>query len=237
MYRRCCCILLCCLAAPIQAQPDARTFQNFFLDGSHVNSFYADAGLTFADFDGANVIEIGPQIGFPVGNAFELGFDLQYLIVDPEFGDNISGLADLGVTGRYLVSSNADTDISIGGGLTLPVGDEDVGQGDVDISLFGALRHTTSPDLSITGVFGIEFNEQGDDYDASLRLGGGVVYQTSPDLQLVGELNFLTDSDSALLSFGVDYRLSGGNRLRPALGLGLDDGSPDFALIARILFP
>ncbi|MEM8485776.1 MAG: hypothetical protein AAF564_09515 [Bacteroidota bacterium] len=236
MQRLLYCGILLSFALTAEAQPDARTFQNFFRDGSHVGGFYGDAGLNYADFDGANVLDVGAQLGFRLGRAFELGVDLVYISVDREFGDNLNGLSDIGVTGRYLISSDNNTDISVGGGLTLPVGDEDVGQGDVDVRVFGALRHATNPTLAITGVFGIEFLEQGDDYDYSLRLAGGLVWQTDPDLQFLAELNFLTDMDSALLTFGADYRLNGGNRLRPAFGIGVDDGSPDLVLLARFFF-
>lgn len=226
-------LLLCTNTASAQ---NARTFQNFFLDGSHVGSVYGDAGLGFSDFDRRNVVNLGGQVGFPIGRSFELGVMLDFITIDPEVGNNRSGLSDLGIVGRYLVSSG-ETDISVGGGLTLPIGDEDVGQGDdVNINVFGALRHTASATLGITGVLGVDFLEEGDDYDASLRLGGGLIYRSSPRLQLIGELSFLTDVEYALLSFGVDYRMNSGSRLRPALGLGVDDGAPDFELLFRFLF-
>ncbi len=214
----------------------ARTFQNFFLEGSHVGSIYGDLGLEFNDFDGGDITYFGGQVGFPIGTSFELGGTLNFISIDPDNGNNSSGVSDLALTGRYL-ASRGETDISIGGGLTLPIGDEDVGQGrDIDINVFGALRHITNTTWGITGVLGVDFIEQGDDYDASLRLGGGVIYRSSTALQLIGELTMLTDSDYALLSFGADYRLRSGSRLRPALGLGVDSGAPDFALILRILF-
>ncbi len=229
-----CALLLLCTHTS-QAQ-NARTFQNFFLEGSHIGSVYGDAGLAFSDFDGGNVVTLGGQVGFPIGTSFELGVALGFITIDPEVGNNRSGLSDLSVTGRYLVAQG-QTDISVGGGLTLPIGDEDVGQGNnVNINVFGALRHIANASLGITGVFGVDFIEQGNDYDASLRLGGGLIYRSSPRLQLLGELSFLTDADYALLSFGVDYRLNSGTRLRPALGLGVDDGAPDFELILRFLF-
>ncbi len=237
MHRLLYCGILFCFACTAHAQPDARNFQNFFKEGTHVGSFYGDVGLNYSDNNGANVIDIGAQVGFPVSRSFELGLDLVYISVDPELGNNFGGLSDLGVTGRLLVSSRNVTQISVGGGLTLPVGDEDVGQGDVDLNVFGALRHAANPTLAITGVFGIEFIEVGDDYDYSLRLAGGVVYQSDPDLQFLAELTFLTDRDWALLTLGADYRLRNGNRLRPAFGFGIDDGSPDLVLLARILFP
>ena len=216
-------------------QTEARLFQNYFLDGSQVGKFYGEAGLNFSDFDFVNLFSIGGRAGFPIGMNFEAGLELNYLSFDPNNGDNVSGLSDLSFIGRYLVS-DGPTDISIGGSITLPVGDEDVGQGDVDLGVFGALRHPASDQLSITGTLGIDFLEQGDDYEASLQLGGGIIYRTQPNLYLIGELNFITELDFALLSFGVDYVLDSNAHLRPAVGLGLDDGAPDFALLLSIAF-
>jgi hypothetical protein len=43
-------------------------------------------------------------------------------------------------------------------------------------------------------------------------------------------LSIRTEGDYILLSGGVDYPMKSGGRLRGALGLGLDDGAPNFAL-------
>ena len=216
-------------------QRDVRLIQNTFQDGSLVGTLYGEAGLSYNDFDFFNVLEVGGQIGFPIGNKFELGVDLHYLTVDPNAGSNTSGLTDIGVTGRALVS-DGPTNFSVGGMITLPTGDEEIGQGDVDIGIFGAVRHPASDDLAITGVLGIDFIERGDERDASLHLGGGVIYRIQRELSLIGELDFLTELDYALLSAGIDYIVGSSARLRPAIGLGLDDGAPDFALIVGILF-
>ena len=214
----------------------ARTFQNFFFDGSHVGKLYGDVGFQLSDLENRNVFNVGGQIGFPIGRSFELGGMLNFITIDYESSENRSGFSDLTVIGRQWVSRGS-TDISVGGGLTLPIGDEDVQQGmNVNLHFFGALRHRVNASVGVTGVLGIDFLEEGDDYDASLRLGGGVIYRSSARMQLLGELNILTDPDYALLSFGIDYQLSSGSRLRPALGIGVDNGAPDFVLILRLLF-
>lgn len=216
---------------------DAQTFQNFFLEGSQQRSVYGEVGLIYSDFDFVNVVVLEGQIGIPIGQSFELGITLDFLTIDPDFGDNASGFSDPTVVGRFQVQ-RGQTDISVGGGLTLPFGDEDIGGGEsVDINIFGALRHLINANLAITGVLGIDFFEQSnDDYDASLRLGGALIYRTTPNLQLIGELNILTKTDYALLNFGVDYRVGNSTRLRPAIGLGVDNGAPDFVLVVKLLF-
>ena len=216
-------------------QSEVRLFQNFFLDGSQVGQVYGDVGLVFSDFDNVNVLDLGGRIGFPIGNTFELGVELHYFNFDPVIGEDRSGVSDINVTGRVLVS-NGPTNISVGGALTVPVGDEDIGQGNVNINAFGAIRHPAGNRLAITGVLGIEFMDRNDDYDASLRLGGGLIFQTNQGWHIVGELNFLTERDYALLTAGIDYALGSSARIRPALGLGLDNGAPDLALLLGILF-
>lgn len=229
-------LMLAALLPSTARAQKAPTFQNFFLEGAQQHSVYGDVGIVFSDFPGANFLLMGGRIGFPVGYNFELGVTIDFLSIDPQFGNNIDGITDPMVVGRYLIQEGT-SDISVGAGFSLPIGDEDVGGGDgVDFNLFGALRHYLNDVLAISGVLGIDFVEQFDDYDASLRLGGAAIYRTNNrDLQLIGELTILSEGDFTLLTFGVDYRVGNSARLRPALGLGLDDGAPDIALALRVL--
>ena len=223
-------------AQPVQAQPDARTFQNFFRDGTLVGKVYGDAGLGFSNFPVSRYVAVGGQIGIPIGAAFELGAGLNFLSRNPDNGDNTSGVSDLALTGRYRIS-RGQTSLSIGGGITLPIGDEDINENNVDVQIFGALRHSPNADLALTSVFGIDFLEQPDNnHDTYLRLGGGAIYQSTPRLQVVSELSVLAGADYALVSLGVDYLMNSGTRLRPGFALGLDNRTPDFIIMLRFLF-
>ncbi len=233
-----CLLLLACSSASGQSRMnrDVRAFTNFYQDGTLVGSLYGEALFQFGDFDFANLTTLGARVGFPIGASFELGTELFFLNLDPEFGDNLSGVSDLGVYGRYRLNTTGPS-ITVGGSITLPVGEENLGQERVNLGTFGAIRHAASPDLTLLGTLGIEFLEFDDDYEASLRLGGGLVYQTNGALHVLGELTILSESDFVLLSGGIDYPLpNGGSRLRAALGVGLDDGAPDLQLILALLF-
>lgn len=228
-------LLFPAMAQSQSAQPEVRLFQSFFLDGSQVGQVYGDVGIGFNDYDNLNITSVGGHLGFPIGTSFEGGIMLNYLSFNPSFGPNRDGINDLTLTGRYLASGGRSP-ISVGGYLTLPIGDEEIGGGDVNLGVFGAIRHAANERLAITGVLGIDFFERGDDYDGSLRLGGGLIYRTGPGWRLVGELTFLTEPDYALLTVGMDHAVSGSLRIRPGLGVGLDDGAPDFALLFGLLF-
>ena len=75
------------------------------------------------------------------------------------------------------------------------------------------------------------------DYETSLVLAGGLIYPHSEQLNFVGEAVLRTEGDYFLISGGADYKLQSGGRVRGALGIGLDDGAPDFSLLASYLMP
>ena len=225
-------------AAPVAAQDaleEVRLFQSFFEEGSITPATLVNPGLTFSDFDGGSIFTIGGQAAFPLTPLFELGLDLNFASINPDGGNGESGLTDLGVSGHYKVLDDL-TQVSVGGSVTLPIGSEDIGQGDVDFGMFGALRHPVRSNLALTGLVGIDFVERGTDRDAGLQVGGGLIYRTQRDFNVVSELRIETEGDYAGLSGGLDYETDGGGRLRGGLLIGLDDGAPDLALLASILF-
>ena len=151
-----------------------------------------------------------------------------------------SGISDILIAGRYNLKPD-ETKISAGGFITLPIGEEKVGQSNLNFGAFGALRHPLESGMVITGTLGIDFSEVpkrgGDDsdYETSLNIGGGVIYPHSDQLSIIGEIGLRTEGDFFLLSGGVDYNITSG-RVRGALGVGLDDGAPDVMLLGSYLF-
>jgi hypothetical protein len=222
------------LYAQGDSQDDVHLFQTFFKDTPISPTYYGEGGIAFSDFGQANAFQVLLRGGLPFTPKFEMGVEVSYINVSPDQGDGQSGISDISVSGRYNVLST-DTKVSVGGFLTLPVGEEKIGEGNTNFGAFGALRHPFPSGLVLTGVLGLEFLEAGDNRETSLLLGGGVIYPTSDQLSIVGELNLQTEGDFALLSGGVDYDLTAGNRLRGAIGLGLDDGAPDFMFLGSFL--
>ena len=195
---------------------------------------YGEGGLKYGNYDWGGIFDIGIQGGIPIGKKFELGTAWSFINVSPDGGGGNSGISDITVSGRYNFMPSV-TNISAGAYLTIPVGSKDVGQNNFNVGIFGALRHPLSEGVVITGVTGLDFLEMGDDRKTSLLLGGGAIFRIQQQFHVVTELNFWTEGDYALLSGGVDYKLNRGNKIRGALGLGLNDGAPDVAIMGSFL--
>ncbi len=73
------------------------------------------------------------------------------------------------------------------------------------------------------------------DRETALLLGGGIIHQINTQLTFVGELNLVTEGEFGMISGGLDYKLQSGGRLRGTLGLGIDDGAPDLAIVISFL--
>lgn len=234
---------------PVQAQKsmnDVHLFQAYFYDAPIAKAGYGEGGLLYAKSsqdtpfgdNSSSAFVPGIQGGYPLNDKTELEASLRYisLSTDTPRGDQSeSGISDLDVYGRYNVYNQKQTNISVGGMLSLPIGSDDVGESTLDFGGFGALRHTLQNGVVLAGTLGLFFdetkNEKGDtEHDSYLNIGFGGIYPVNPQMNLIGELNLRTEGDYMLLTAGVDYLLGGG-RVRGALGLGLDDGAPDFLLM------
>lgn len=206
-------------------------FQTFLLDAPTARSPFGEAGLGISDFDGGSILDVGVRGGFPLAERFEIDGELDFRNVDPDGGDGSSGLTDLFVSGRYNFQ-RGPTPVSAGMYVTLPIGSDDIGQGDTDIGFFGALRHPISRSFVLTSTASLNFDDGG---DTDLLLAGGGIIRASRALHIVTEFNLRTDGNYALLSGGFDYRSSSDTHLRGSLGLGVDDGAPDVAVLFSIL--
>ena len=136
--------------------------------------------------------------------------------------------------GRYQLKSQSKANITVGGTLTLPIGDADIGQDSLDFGGFVAARMPVDNGMVVMGSVGLNFVEIGgpfgDDREISIHLGGGAIYQLDSRTHLTGEIGLDTEEDYFALTGGVDHILSSTGRVRAALVVGLDDGAPDFAL-------
>ncbi|MBC7187704.1 MAG: hypothetical protein H5U38_11785 [Calditrichaeota bacterium] len=235
-------------ALPLLAQTNTqsvRLFQSYFFDSPIAKAPYGQAGLVYSDYEGGSIFSVGPQGGFPINDKIEVEGALSYVSSSPEHGDGQSGISDLEVYGRYNLANSKQFNGSVGAMVTLPIGSEDIGAGNLNFGGFGALRYALQNGMVITGTLGLIFYET-TTYDVDLQtgrveektshenylnLGAGAIYPLSGLLHLVGELVMHTEGDYMLLSAGADYKVGNG-RLRGALGIGLDDGAPDLQLMA-----
>jgi hypothetical protein len=218
-------------------------FQTFLFDSQISENPYGEGGFSYSNYDFANSFGLGVQGGLPVNEYIELGGSLGFQNFNPEGDGSSSGLTDLLVSGRYLVLPG-QTNISVGGYVTLPIGSEDIGNGNLNFGGFGALRHALDSGVVITGILGLDLletstfeinpitfeTEESTSHEASLLLGGGGIFPVNEQFHVVGELTIRTETEFTMLSGGVDYQLDGGGKLRGGLGIGLDDGAPDVTL-------
>ncbi|MDZ4702137.1 MAG: transporter [Rhodothermales bacterium] len=229
---------LCFVAPAAHAQyalDDVHLFVNFLPDAAVASTGYVNAGITYTSYDFLAQTTLGGSIHIPFTPRFEGAAALQYVSIDPEVGRNRDGISDLLLHVKHHIPGRR-AQFALGGYIILPVGDEEVGAGDdLDLGIFGALRHSLNGRTALTATAGLDFFEQGDDYDLALRLGGGIIHRTSDRLALVGELFIRTESDTVLLAGGLDYRVSPQGRLRPGLGIGLSDETADLSLALSYL--
>lgn len=199
----------------------------------------------YSAFDGeVSSIDLAVLAGIPVASQIQITGGLGFRNIDLPAGaaqGSQSGITDLTVSGRYNVMPGP-TAISVGALATLPIGSEDIGDGVFDFSAFGSLRHHLPSNLVITSTFGLEFTEVKnakfnqttgkleDDRQTGVLIAGGMVYPFPSGLNLVTELNIRTEGDFVLLTGGLDYKLKSSGRIRGGIGIGLDDGAPNFAI-------
>jgi hypothetical protein len=231
---------------------DVKLFLSFPFDSPITKTMYGEAGLHYASYDGFSNMLIGAQGGYGINPNLEVDARVSFAKLSPEEGDGESGLSDIFVAGRYLLPIK-NLKAAAGGYVTLPIGKEEVGGGKLNFGAFAALRHPLSSGMVITGNVGINFVEikkidydfdpntfktttkETSDYENSIRLAAGLIYPVNPQLNVVGEWFMETEIDYMMISGAADYKLSPTGRLRGGLGLGLDDGAPDFLFMASYL--
>lgn len=242
-----------------QADLDAvHLFQNFFRDATIAENPYGQGALHYSTYDYGSSFFLGAQGGYPINPMLEANAEIGFMSYSPDEGDGQSGLTDMYVGARYKLGTGK-TKFAAGGFITLPIGDEKLlGQEKFNFGAFGAVRHPLANGMVITGTLGLDFIEttkftggglSGDilnptyeepkeetEYENSLVLGGGVLYPFNATMVGVGELVIKTEVEYMMLSAGVDYTLDMGGKLRGALGLGLDDGAPDFQIMVNFLY-
>ena len=229
---------------------NVRTFQSFFRDAVVMDNAYGEAGLGYSDMAFGSLLDLGVQGGLPINPQLELGFAANFLNFSPDAGDGNSGISDIRVSGIYSLVQEPSK-IGAGGYITLPVGSEDVGAGNLNFGFFGAIRHALNENMVLIGNAGFDFfevttveivqtgpfsfdTEESSEHKSSLGLAGGLINKLNDNTHIVGELVLRTEGDFFLLSGGVNHELGSGT-VRGALGVGLDDGAPDFVISVSFL--
>ncbi|MDX1618446.1 MAG: hypothetical protein R3224_06645 [Balneolaceae bacterium] len=232
-------ILVCLLSSTALAQGDTKDeihlFQSFFRDAPITANAYAAGHFNYSNFDFLNTITAGGRVGYAVTPELEVTAGLSYMDLNFDGPGREDGLSDVPVFVRY---SFLGEETKLSGGVfgTIPVGGENIGNGNFNFGFFGAVRHPVSDEVVLTGNLGVDFLETAiEDYEASLHLGAGVIYEASENVHVLGELGVQADTDDSSISGGVDYLITDSVHLRGNLLLGTDQGAADFGLTGELL--
>lgn len=245
-----CLAILLILTSTVHAEDalnEIHLFQSFLRDAFSTDQIFGDAFVTYDDYDPGSSFGAGFRGFYPINERLDMGAQLGFRSVDSgaEGADSESGLTDLAVVGKYDLMSD-EKNVSVGGLITLPIGSEDVGQGELNFGGFGAFRYPLE-NMVVTGTVGLDFFEietfdylTGDkdtEYETSINIGAGLLYPIGETLTFIPEIVMQTEGDYMMLSIGLDSKLVSGSRLRGSLGVGLDDGAPDLSLTGTFLLP
>ncbi|HOO77207.1 MAG TPA: hypothetical protein PLI51_12050 [bacterium] len=248
------------LAAGAQITGDVRLPNSPYWDGATVASgeggFWVDGQFRYQKWENSKDWMIGPLGAWSPSAlpALEVGTRFYLLSFDPDEGDTETGFSDILMWGKYQILTDPLL-VSAGLSFTLPTGSDKIvhpwASGEFNFELFGAARYYFSDIFALIGHIGIRINADADievndhktelDGNTQFELGAGVVWQAVQQLDLTGELNFATepyeDTDNDVeLTFGGQYFFTEAINANLGLGIGLDDGSPDFELILGALF-
>jgi len=210
---------------------DVRPFQAWMTDATWSEGIDVEPVAEFSNLDNASGFFVGAEGAFWVSEGLEVGGRLGYAGIDADGVDSQSGLSDLAVYSRYRLDLGQEgTDVGIGVVGTLPVGDEDIGQGNFDFLAFGAVRYEANEGVTLLGHAGIDSREVGNDRELGIALGGGAILPMTEELAAILELSLTIAVDFAVVVAGVDYELPPGGHLRAAIALGIDNAAPDAEL-------
>ena len=233
-------IVLALLAKlPAQTEFDEiHLFQSFMRDATITTKAYDEVFIDYSNYSAASLYALGLQGGFAITPELEFNGKFGIGGFSPQNGAGETGLTDLTLSARYLIYDEQELRVTIGGGISLPVGEEEAGYDHFAMGGFAALRYPLNENMLLTGAVGLDVMEGhavSDESETSLSVAGGLVYLRNDRLALVGELTYRSNLDYALLSLGADYLLTT-TRIRGALGIGLDDGAPDVRLLLGYIF-
>jgi len=214
---------------------DVFLFRNFTQDARVAPSPFGELSMFRESFETATYTSFAVNAGTPLTDRFEAALTASYFMLDPDFASSSSGLSDLILHGKFNFPAD-NTRLAAGGFVTLPIGSEEIGEGDLDYGAFFAARHPVSEGTVVTGKVSADyFDAESDDAELTWRLHAGVIRAVSERVALLGELLIHTGTEQVTLAGGLDFALANAGRLRSSLGLGLNDNSSNLSLILGYL--
>jgi len=191
---------------------DVRLFQSFFEDAPVIKSNYVHPAFAYRDYDAMSTINIGAMGGHPINPKLDVEADLYYSSVsyDIKGAEGQSGITDLGLHGKYNLKSERDQVASVGAYISLPIGSEDIGQGNLNFGGFGAYRKALNSGMVFTANAGLYFYEvpkavdtgfDEDDFDFRAGLAKAAKVEAAGDVETEHQTRFR-------LGAGIIYPMS-----------------------------
>jgi hypothetical protein len=229
-----------------------RLFVSFVEDVTFVERLRAQSQVVAADFEDANsyVSEFLAAYNWRAVPTLEVGGRIGFAGTEFDSGSGATGATDLDLWGKLLVGSSLKSGLrwAPGAVLTLPTGDASTGLSTeaARLKLFGALRYDVGP-VTLSGHVGVRVNGDstvdGTDIDGQVAGTFGVAGLMPFGSSVVGVAEFYWEGarfdggqDEGLFLVGANWKPLRAGFFRLASGFGLDDGSPDFTLIAGYVF-
>ena len=190
----------------------------------------------------ASAFGFGARGGYPINDKWEIVSQIGYVSAKVDWGtgdQSESGISDLHVIGRYHISNSGPTSFAVGPFITVPIGSEDILQGNLNIGGYGAVRHSLDSGLTFTGNVGLESYEvPGVDREIGFNLSAGAIYPASDNLAVIAEFVLRKRDEMSLtwLSGGINFQ-TGPGALLAVIGLGLNDDSIDLIFAGGYEFP
>ena len=215
---------------------DVPLFQNYYRDTPIAKQAILEPRAKYRyykkDHYSIKRLNFGTEFGAPICPWFyaEIGAYFENWCYAWDGGDSgESGMTDLHLHTRHKIMENNDYAISVGGGMSVPIGSEDVGYGNTDFFAYGAGRYSLSNNWVLAGNVGVSRYESGDKYETGLSLGFGSIIPVCNRTHIVGEMSYTNAPyyKPFTLSAGINYNYSGVG-LRGMVGMGLNDDAPDF---------
>lgn len=213
-----------------------RSTMNFPLsDAAPEEGGFVETGTSYYSYENRNILDAEIRGEYALNDRVAFGAELGYRNINPDNDqiDSESGILDPKITGWFSPYSDDRTNIAIGGRITLPAGDEDIGQGYTDFGAFITGRYLFTDQVVGIGQVGLDFYEpffEDEDRKSTLSARGSLMYNVADGIDIFGEFYFQQEPEFTFRESLFDHIKGGvgfylGNRIdfKAAFGTGLGD--------------
>lgn len=210
---------------------DTRTMNFPLSDAAPMMGSFAEFGTNYYSYQFEDALHFQLRGEWAPCEHGAFGLELGYSSFMPESDlvDNQSGLMDPRLGGWYSFFRGEDYNTALGGWFSLPVGSEDIGQGNFDFGAFGTLRYTLGENLLGVGQLGFEsLDPVIDNFDReTLFLAqGSLIYRQSDSWDFFAETRIQQDPDYSFRPGSFSYLKAGArHNFASSLDLGLMVGT------------